>query len=387
MRYLFIAVLAILLGNSSVKAQADTSHYLLSDIDVQMEATDALSLMYNFKFAEANVGFNSILRKYPKHPLPYFLKGLAEFWKIKPNDDDMQFDKRFFSLMDSSIYFSEKMYDKNPKNMEARFFLSAAHGFKGRLESDRKDWTKSIFSAKNSLKYMPDKSETESDYSPEFLFGDGLSNYYRVWIAENYPILRPVISLFASGDKEVGIQQLTDVANNAFYTRVEAQTYLIDILAFSENRPLKALPYAKYLTETYPDNPYFERVYARLTYNLGQTKEAERVSLSILSKIDQKVPFYEATSGRYTAYILGCSQRSYGNREKAIEYFTRAVAYSEQMKVYESGYYLWSLTFLAQMYDEAKQTEQAKICYKKVKKYGNHDLDNYKQAKAWLEKH
>jgi hypothetical protein len=45
------------------------------------------------------------------------------------------------------------------------------------------------------------------------------------------------------------------------------------------------------------------------------------------------------------------------------------------------------MTFLAQLYDEEKNIEMAKKCYQKVKKHADHDSENYKEAKAWLDKH
>jgi hypothetical protein len=128
--------------------------------------------------------------------------------------------------------------------------------------------------------------------SPEFLFGDALYNYYSVWIRENYPILRPIMIGFKKGNKEEGIEQLREVANNAFYTRTEAQLFLMRILALDENDTRGALQIAEYLNKTYPDNPYFHRFYARLLYNSGRRNKMEIVCLSILKRIDSKMPGY-----------------------------------------------------------------------------------------------
>ena len=44
---------------------------------VQIEATEAINKMYNFKFAEADKDFRWLLYRYPRHPMPYFLMGSA----------------------------------------------------------------------------------------------------------------------------------------------------------------------------------------------------------------------------------------------------------------------------------------------------------------------
>ena len=58
---------------------------LLLTTEVQTEATVAINQMYNFHFPEAEREFNYLKIKYPHHPLPDFLLGLMQWWKIVPN--------------------------------------------------------------------------------------------------------------------------------------------------------------------------------------------------------------------------------------------------------------------------------------------------------------
>ena len=56
------------------------------------------------------------------------------------------------------------------------------------------------FAGRNAIKYL--KEIRKDDIMiPEISFGNGLFNYYSVWISEKYPILKPVIKLFPKGDK------------------------------------------------------------------------------------------------------------------------------------------------------------------------------------------
>ena len=223
-------------------AQADVCNMLLLDVQIQMEATDAVNAMYNFKYAEAEAKYRELKRRYPYHPLPYFLLGLSEWWKIVPtNITTEKYDPAFHAYMDSAIYFAEKMYEEHPDNYEAAFFLAAAWGFKARLYSERKNWSKATLAGKRSLDYL-EASKAGNSLSPEFLFGDALFNYYAPWIKENYPLLRPVLLFFPEGDKKKGVEQLRTVAHNAFYTRTEAQFFLMKILANEENNTAAAMP-------------------------------------------------------------------------------------------------------------------------------------------------
>ena len=65
---------------------------LLLTSEVQIEATNAINQMYNFKFPEAEREFNYLKVKHPDHPLPDFLLGLVQWWKMVPNTQNEVYD-------------------------------------------------------------------------------------------------------------------------------------------------------------------------------------------------------------------------------------------------------------------------------------------------------
>ena len=382
---IFFFLSAISMSYAQDTQEKTTPHMLLTDIEVQSQSTDALHSLYNFKFERADIGFRWLRYKYPQHPLPYFLLGLSEWWKIMPNPEETRYDDKFLSYMDSTIMYAKKIYDKDPDNPEAKFFLAGAYGFKGRLHSDRKHWSKATFAAKTSLEYMNQGKKQNSELGPEFLFGDAIYNYYHIWVGENYKFLRPVLKMFPKGNKELGLKQLNEVARNAFYTRVEAQYYLMRIYSTEENQPAKAYPFAQYLAQTFPDNAYFERSYARAAYQQGYMDVAEKASLSILDKIDRKMSGYEATSGRYAAFYLGYIYKLIKkDNAKAKEYFQRALKFSEETEALEAGYYIYSLLYLARIGAEEKDQNAAIKYYELIKENADDDHEAYKEAKKYL---
>jgi tetratricopeptide (TPR) repeat protein len=372
-------------NTSGVSTTAPQNDMLLLNISVQIEATDAVNNMYNFKFDKAERDFRWIQFQYPEHPLPYFLLGLSEWWKIVPNIDNEQYDITCIAFMDTTIEKAEHMYDKDENNVEAAFFLAGAYAFKGRLYAERSQWRKAALAGKSALKYL--KRGQGSQLSPEFLFGDGLYNYFVEWVPENYPALKPVFWFMANGDKKLGIKQLQTVANNAFYTRTEAQYFLMRIYS-EENEADKAYDLAKYMSATFPDNAYFERYHARMAYTLGQLGEAEKVSLSILGKIERKMPGYENTSGRYASFYLAyINQNIYRDAEKAKQYYQQAVVFAEQSKALDSGYYLLSLTALGRMADKEGNIDQAINYYQKALDHSEKKSSTYQEAKKYLADH
>jgi len=367
-------------GAQSPKSQVPS---LLLDKKIQIEATQAMNDVYNFKFASAEKQFRWIKQKYGWHPLPYFLLGLSQWWKITSNIDVTDYDNDLYAYMDTSIVLAKRLYKLDENNVEAAFFLAAGYGFKGRLLSERRKWRKAAVAGKNALKYL-EISKGNEDFSPELLFGDALYNYYSVWIPENYPMLKPILLFFSKGDKELGIKQLREVASNAFYTRTEAQFFLMRILAGEENDLIGALQIAEYLSETFPDNAYFHRYYSRLLYNTGQFRPAEKECLKIIAKIDSGMVGYEATSGRYAGFFLGQIYQAFKLKEMSKHYYQRAVTFGEEIKAYESGYYLHSLINLAQYAKDEDDIPLAKKYIKTVKKRAKRKSSAHKRAREFF---
>lgn len=365
----------------------DTKGWLLLDKDIQTELEGAVENLYNCRYEKAEKQFRSLRRRYPNHPMPYFLLGLSQWWKIVPtNIKTKQYDKLFFAYMDSSITKAEALYSADSKNYEACFFLAAAYGFDGRLNAERSNWPKATVSAKRALKYL-EISKEANGLSPEFLFGQALFNYYAVWIPDNYPLLKPVLLLFPKGNKQLGLQQLRNVADNGFYVGPEAKVFLMRILNNEENNPEAAMPIARNLAKSYPDNGYFQRFYALLCFNMGEFRESERVSQEILTKLNQGMPGYEGISGRYATYFLGwLMQNRYKDLTKAKDYYQRCIVFAESTDETKGGFYLHANYNLARIAEKERDLGTARRYYAVVRDIADSKSDQSREAKAFLKK-
>ncbi|MBN8577359.1 MAG: tol-pal system protein YbgF [Cytophagales bacterium] len=379
-------VLFSFLATGQPAARPDTTIILISNITMQIEISEALNDLYNFKFEKAEQQFRWFKQKYKWHPLPYFLLGLSEWWKIMPNTKATTYDDKFMAYMDSTINIAEILYKKHPAyKVEAAFFLAAAHGFKGRLYSDeeRKNWRKAAVEGKAALNYMEVCREKEH-LSPELLFGDALYNYFSVWVPENYPALKPLLWFFRKGDKQLGLKQLREVSYNAFYTRTEAMVWLMRISNSYENDQVRAYQISEYLYTTYPDNPYFHRYFARMLYARGQHTLLEPQAKQILARIDSGRFGYEATSGRYAAFFLGQMYEFQRKQDEAKKYYELAVKYAEEIGATESGYYLFSLIALGEINEKQGNKAEARRYFKEVQKRSGRKNEAYKDAKKRL---
>jgi hypothetical protein len=385
--------LVLLVGSMVLSAQAQL--YTASELDknydmllknpgVQIEATEAINLLYNYKFEEADREFRWLKYRYPTHPMPHFLMGLAQWWKIVPNTDNEAYDNQFVAQTDSCIRLAENLYDSKDDKVEASFFLAAAYAFKGRLYSERKQWAKATFAGKNALKYL-DKCRRNGDLSPELLFGDGVYNYYSEWIPKEYPILKPVLIFFQKGNKKLGVQQLEKVANNAFYTRVEARYFLLQIYSM-ENQYAKAYDMAKYMWQTYPDNPYFERYFCRSAFVTGHIAEAQQAAQNMLAKINRGMPGYEGVSGRNAAYVLAYYSFNYAkDYDEASDYYQQAINYSVQTNSLNAGYYVSSLIGLGKVAEIKKDFEEAQRYYKLALTKADRKSSQHDEAKRAID--
>lgn len=385
MSLLFLFSVGVHAQRQDEQVDGDSVRYsLLVNPFIQIESTEAINSMYNFEFEKAHNHFNYLQNTYPWHPLPYLLKGLNYWWRIVPNYNNEEWDEEFLAYMDTTKYLAENVRD-NYNEIEGAFFLAAAYAFEGRLYSERREYRKAAFAGSKSLKYLRECQGYE-EYSPELLFGDALFNYYAEWIREEYPLLRPLMMFFGKGDKKKGIQQLKEVARNAFYSRTEAQYYLMRILATEEKDISGALQVGEYLNSQFPGNAYFHRYYARLLYQSGRYKQTEMVSLSILQRVDSMQVGYEANSGRYACYFLGHVNQIKRKYDVAKEYYKRGIEYSEEAEATKMGYYYFSLLHLGQIAEKEEDKELAMSYYKQVKKEAKRKHSAHKEARARLKK-
>ncbi len=379
-------LLSILLLPAFVSAQMSEGddYGLLLNPYIRIESTEAINSMYNFEFEKSRRHFIYLKKQYPWHPLPYLLLGLNYWWRMVPNYNNKTWDQEFLAYMDTTKFLAKQL--RNEYNqIEGAFFLAASHAFAGRFYSERNQYRKAAFVGKNALKYLGE-CDGHEEYSPEILFGDALFNYYAQWIRENYPLLRPLMFFFPKGDRQLGIAQLKEVARNAFYSRTEAQYYLMRLLAIEENDIAGALQVATYLHKNYPNNSYFHRFYARLLYQSGRYAQAELVSQDVMMKIDSGYVGYEANTGRHVAFFLGHIKELRKDYLSAKKYYNLGLKYAEEARATERGYYYYSLLHLGNIARKDDDKERAKEYYKRVKKLTRRKHPSNKEAREWLKK-
>lgn len=358
---------------------------LLMDRGIQISTTIAFNLMYDFRFDEAAAEFKWLKVEFPGHPIGDFLLGLNEWWRIVPDTKQTRYDEGCHDYMDAAIDKAEKMLKKNKNNKELKFIICAAYAVKGRLYAEREKWVKSAYAGKKAIKYL-DESRGEENINPELLFGDGVYNFYSKWIQENYKSLRPLLTFFRKGDKNLGIRQLEYVANNAFYTRMEARYFLVQIYGM-ENQSAKSLKISTLMHQSYPHNSFFHRFVARDAFALGRFIEAEAYAQQLLDNLAAKRYGYGPNDGRYGAYILGyINENKYHDIDSAKDYYQKSIEFALENNTKETGYFASANLALGRIAASEGKSKIALNYYTIAKENSGKNSNTFKEASEQIKK-
>ncbi len=128
----------------------------------------------------------------------------------------------------------------------------------------------------SSYKYLKRAFDLNSVCSDLYYF-TGAYNYYREAYPRIYPVYKPFLLLFRSGNTELGIKELQKACMNSIVLRGESYSLLSSIyLNFESNYP-QSLYYYRMLHEQYPENEYYSNLYIKNLLFMKQYNEAEKL--------------------------------------------------------------------------------------------------------------
>jgi hypothetical protein len=80
----------------------DTDRWLLLEESIKNELSGAVANLYNFKYEQSERRFLSLKRRYPEHPMTYFIMGLCQWWKlVQTNISTTQHDNSTYTIVGS----------------------------------------------------------------------------------------------------------------------------------------------------------------------------------------------------------------------------------------------------------------------------------------------
>lgn len=339
--------------------------------------------IYSLQFEEAEETFSIVKENYPRHPSGKFFTAMITWWKIMVDLDNESYDDEFIDQLNETIDFCEDILDEDPKNIDAIFFKGGSLGFRGRLASFREDWLDAAADGKDALPLVHRAYELDPQ-NVDVQLGFGIYNYYADVIPEQYPFLKPVMFFFPKGDKEKGIEQLKNAAENGKYTRVESKYFLMTLFYKFEDDNKTALKYAEELFNDFSINPVFQKYYARLlrrTSHLSKSSDEFRV---IYNRCDSALFGYNDKLKREASYYIADDHWRDAEFEQAIKYYKECSDLSYSFNQPDDGFNVIALLQLGKVYDILENREKAKEYYEIVLDLDKH-RDSHEQAEKYLE--
>ncbi len=214
----------------------------------------------------------------------------------------------------------------------------------------------------------------------------GIYHYYADVVPSEYPIVKPFMVFFPSGDRKKGLEELELASQKAEYASVEATYFLVQNYFLFEKNFARAHQLAVQLNKRYPRNPLFLRYVGRCSVSLGMWSDVFRVFSEIAIRATEKQAGFNRTEEREAYYYLGKYFFTVKKYDESLTNFLRCEELSLQLdKGGASGFLSMATLQIGMVYDLQKRRQEALAKYKavlKMKSFENAQRD----AGLYLEK-
>jgi tetratricopeptide (TPR) repeat protein len=357
----------------------------LDDQAIDQRVQRGIDELYNFEFDKAEEDFKEVINLRPDHPVGYFFRAMIQWERIISNFDDESQDEKLYEMLDVVIEMCEKRLDENSKDVTAMFFKGGAVGFRGRLRANRGKWLGAANDGIVALPLVRKAYELESN-NYDVLLGIGIYNYYAAVVPDRYPIVKPIMIFFPSGDRKKGLEQLRQASLHAKYAKVEATYFLMQNYFMYEKDFVKALELAKKLHEKYPENSMFHRYLGRCLVSTGYLGEANDIFIDIIKRYAQNHSGYDKYDAREAFYYIGKFEFLAGRFDSALHNLYKCDEISRQLDKDEpSGFMSLGNLIVGMIYDAQGKRQYAIRQYKKVLAMKEYE-SSHRDAKKYLEK-
>lgn len=310
--------------------------------------------VYRMEFDSANAVFQTFIDQDPKDPTGYFLQATTEWWKIYQNKEDRSNDDNYLAKVDRCVKACEEKLDANENDDWATFMMGGVIGYRGFMNAMRNNWLSAIDDGKQGLNLIQ-KSYELNNSNKDALLGMGIYNYAVDYVVARYPFLKAVLFFFPKGNKELGLAQMRDCAENGKFSKIEANVHLAFIHLSYEKNYNEALVYSQKLSAMYPQNPMFERFMGRCYVGLSRNYEGETLYKNILAKSDSNMVGYNNNYVKREAlYYLGICRYRFNNLDSALGNYKQTIEICKQLDKpgEESAYYVFSALGAGMIYDK-----------------------------------
>ncbi len=335
--------------------------------------------VYKLEFDSANAIFQGFINSDPRDPTGYFFQAMTEWWHIYINKDDRSNDDNYLSKVDKCIKVCEERIDENENDDWATFLLGGVIGYRGFMNVMRDNWLKAIDDGKQGLNLIQ-KSYDLNPSNKDAVLGLGIYNYAVDYVVERYPFLKAVLFFFPKGNKELGLSQLRDVAENGKYSKTEAAVTLAYIHLSYEKNYTEAMKYVNVLVGRYPNNPVFGRFLGKCYVGTNNFSAGAQQYSSMIQKADSNYSGYNNNYMRreFNYYLGVCLSRT-GDPDGALKHYETAIEICKTLDKAgeESPYFVFSVLGTGIIYEMKGNKSEAIKFYDRV--LAMRDVENSKE--------
>jgi tetratricopeptide (TPR) repeat protein len=357
--------------------------------ELRAKGFDAL---YNLDYDTARASFKEIERLFPDHPAgPQFqaallwsrtlnesrrlkssLYGSDEFYEGSEDKIDESIVDEFRDYTRRARLLSEARLKRDPKDIEALYFLGATEGLKAAFAAGVQ---RSFMSALRDGSRSVDRHRDVVKLDPSFHDAEltiGLYDY----VVGSLPLPVKIVASMtgARGSRKRGLETLARVASDGRWAKDDAKALLI-VLYKREKRFTDALALSREMGEKYPRNYLFKleaadalSSQATLDRAAGKMSEAvnrEREALAIFDALLREKPARGSALGRALDQVhfqYGETLQAAGQFERAAKEFLATTA----VQGAEAGLVTQAHLRAAQCYDLAGKRNEALAQYRIV---------------------
>lgn len=368
-RSLLCAALILAARPSGTDADVGTTPLTMrGDADPRIE--HGIDLIYRLRFSEADAYFQNMIAADPDNPAGHFFLAMVGWWRVLIDLDDRSHDEALYELLQRCIDVCDRRLDQNPDDFDAIMFKGGAVGFRGRLRGDRHEYMRA---ARDGLRSLPllKKSRQLEPTNKDILFGQGIYNYFADVIPEKHPIVRPVMLFLQDGNRELGLQQLREVAREGRYARAEALYFLAQIHRLFEEDHKAALPYLEQLHALYPENALFHRYRARTLIALGRWADGIAQYQEVVRRSQAGAAGYHTRGHIEAVYYIGKNSFRLRRHADAVGWLSSVDSLVQTLPKDKepsatNGYVALSLLYLGMTRDELGERDAAVDCFNRV---------------------
>lgn len=359
MVFLFLPFLITL---QTVSLQAQTK-VLIDDRMFEIDARLAIDSLYNRNHDGAWYHMNPWKESYPEHPIWLLWEGMELWWDVLDDLADTSLDGKFIEKMMEADFEASRLLRREPDHKDALIIKAVSTSYIARLHSNREEWVRSLQVGRAGYQAHLRLLEIAPDL-PDNLFAEGMKLYYSAYIPENYPVVRAVSWFLPDGDRRGGIDTLTEASQKAVFARQEAAYFLGTIYLNYEGEYEKAMILFKGLTDRFPDNPYYRRLYLRTLAQLSEYREMMQFFDETMQHWhENNLPENKVMEAEIW-YWYGRAQYNSGMLPASLESFSRSVALgSDLVNSRERDTHTLASFFAGSASEQLRLQEEAKKYY------------------------